>query len=73
VLSGTETVRARLGLTVLSIDPATKVVTLEDAEKRTYHVKAGEGVSLDRVKVGDRFRATYSAAMAVAVKPINHE
>jgi hypothetical protein len=73
VLSGTETVRARLGLTVLSIDPATKVVTLEDAEKRTYRVKAGEGVSLDRVKVGDRFRATYSAAMAVAVKPIHHE
>jgi len=36
-------------------------------------VKAGEGVSLDRVKVGDRFRATYSAAMAVAVKPIHHE
>jgi hypothetical protein len=73
VLSGTETVRARLGLTVIAIDPATKVVTLEDADKRTYRVKAGEGVSLDRVKVGDRFRATYSAAMAMAVSPINHE
>jgi len=73
VLSGTETVRARLTVTVVTIDPATKVVRLEDADKRTYHVKAGEGVSLDRVKVGDRFRATYSAAMAVSVNPVYRE
>jgi hypothetical protein len=72
-LSGTETVRARLLLTVVAIDPATKVVTLEDADKRNYRVKAGEGVSLDRVKIGDRFRATYSAAMAVSVDPIYRE
>ena len=73
VLSGTETVRARLMLTVVAIDPVTKTVTLEDADKRTYKVKAGEGVSLDRVKVGDRFRATYSAAMAVSVNPVYRE
>jgi Cu/Ag efflux protein CusF len=70
LLSGTETVRARLTVTVKAIDPATKVVTLEDADRRTYRVKAGEGVTLERVKVGDRFRATYSAAMAVSVKPV---
>jgi hypothetical protein len=73
LLSGTETVRARLLLTVVAIDPASKVVTLEDADRRSYRVKAGEGVSLDRVKVGDRFRATYSAAMAVSVDPVYRE
>ena len=73
VLSGTETVRARLTVTVLAIDPVTKVVTLEDGDKRTYQVKAGKDVSLDRVKVGDRFRATYSAAMAMSVKPVYRE
>jgi len=73
VLSGTETVRARLTVTVMAIDPATKAVTLEDADKRTYRVKGGEGVSLDRLKVGDRFRATYSAAMAVSVNPVYRE
>jgi len=70
LLSGTETVRARLTLTVAAIDPASKVVTLEDADKRAYRVKAGEGVSLDRLKVGDTFRATYSAAMALSVDPV---
>lgn len=73
VLSGTETVRARVTVTVMAIDSATKAVTLEDADKRTYRVKGGEGVSLDRLKVGDRFRVTYSAAMAVSVNPVYRE
>jgi hypothetical protein len=72
-LSGTEIVRARVTLAVTGIDPAAKIVTLEDADGRKYRVKAGTGVSLDHVKVGDRFAATWSAAMAVSVDPIYRE
>ncbi len=72
-LSGTEVVRARAVLSVVAIDPATKVVTLKDADGREYRVKAGTGVSLDHVKAGDRFAATWSAAMAVAVDPVYRE
>jgi hypothetical protein len=69
-LSGTEIVRARVVLSVVEVDPATKVVTLVDADGRRYRVKAGEGVSLDHVKAGDKFAATWSAAMAVSVDPV---
>ena len=72
-LSGTEIVRARAVLAVVGVDPATKIVTLEDASGRRYRVKAGEGVSLDQVKAGDRFAATWSAAMAVSVDPVYRE
>lgn len=72
-LSGTEIVRARVVLSVAAIDPATKIVTLKDADGREYRVKAGAGVSLDHVKPGDRFAATWSAAMAVAVDPVYRE
>ena len=47
--------------------------TLMVAGQPNRKVKAGEGVSLDRVKLGDRFRATYSAAMAVSVNPVYRE
>lgn len=70
ILSGTETVRARVTVTVAAIDPATRLVTLKGPEGKTVPVKMGPAVALDRFKVGDRFTATYSAAMAVAVQPI---
>jgi hypothetical protein len=40
---------------------------------KTYAVKAGPNVALDLVKVGDRFTATYSAATAVSVEPVNRK
>jgi len=73
VLSGVETVRATIPVTVAAIAPESRIVTLRDADGRTYRVTAGPGVSLDRVKVGDRFSATYSAAMAVSVQPTYRE
>jgi len=69
VLSGTETVTARLGVTVAAVDAASRTVTLQDAGGRTYRAVLGPGVALDRVKVGDRFTATWSAAMALSVEP----
>ena len=73
VLAGRETVRARESLAVLSIDAAARVVTLRGANGKTYVVKAGPDVALDRVKVGDRFTATYSAATAVSVQPVHRK
>jgi len=70
VLAGKETVRARETLAIASIDAAARLVTLRGADGKTYVVKAGPDVALDRVKVGDRFTATYSAAMAVSVQPV---
>jgi hypothetical protein len=69
VLSGTETVSARLGVAVAAVDAASRTVTLQDAGGRTYRAVLGPGVALDRVKVGDRFTATWSAAMALSVEP----
>jgi hypothetical protein len=71
VLSGSETVRARETLAVDAIDAAARVVTLRGPDGKTYVVKAGPNVALDRVKVGDRFTATYSAATAVSVEPVH--
>jgi hypothetical protein len=73
VLAGTETVRARATVTVASLDAASRVVTLQGADGKIYLVKAGPDIALDRVKVGDRFAATYSAALAVSVEPIHRE
>ena len=70
VLSGSETVRARETLAITSIDPGARLVTLEGTDGKTYAVKAGPNVALDRVKVGDKFTATYSSAMAVSVEPV---
>jgi hypothetical protein len=73
VLSGNEVVRARATMAVTSVDAATRLVTLQGPGGKTYSVKAGPDIALDRVKVGDRFTATYSAAMAVSVEPTYRE
>lgn len=73
VLSGSETVRARETLAVTAIDPAARTVTLRGPDAKTWTVKAGKDVALDRVKVGDRFTATYSASTVVSVEPVYRE
>jgi hypothetical protein len=73
VLAGTETLRVRTTMTVASIDTASRVVTLQAKDGKTYLVEAGPDVALDAVKVGDRFTATYSAALAVSVEPTYRE
>jgi hypothetical protein len=71
VSAGVETTRARATVTVAAIDLASRVVTLQSAEGKTYVVKVGPDIALERVKVGDRFTATYSAALAVSVEPVH--
>lgn len=73
VLSGSETVRARETLVITAIDPAGRLVTLRGPDAKPYTVKAGKDVALERVKVGDRFTATYSASTVLSVEPVYRE
>jgi len=70
VLSGNETVRVRETVAITAIDAAARTVTLLGPDGKPHVVKAGPDVALDRVKVGDRFTATYSSATAVTVEPV---
>ena len=73
VLSGNETVRVRETVAVTAIDAAARTVTLQRTGGKPHVVKAGPDVALDRVKVGDRFTATYSSATAVTVEPVHRK
>lgn len=73
VLSGTEVVRARESMRVTAVDPTARILTLVGTDGRTYPVKAGPGVALPSIKPGDRFTATFSAAMAVTMDPVYRE
>src|SRR5271165_4914076 len=46
-------------VTVQAIDPKTRIVTLVGPEGREFRVKAGAGVQLGKVKVGDKVYAEY--------------
>jgi hypothetical protein len=70
VLSGNETVRVRETVAITAMDAAARTVTLLGPDGKPHVVKAGPDVALDRVKVGDRFTATYSSATAVTVEPV---
>lgn len=56
-------------VTVTKIDMKTRLVTLTGPEGRSYKVKAGEGVAIDKLKVGDKVLAEYQETVAVAVEP----
>lgn len=70
VFSGTEVIRSRGTVTVTAVDPAARTTTLRGADGKVWVVKAGPGLGMEKVKVGDRFVATYSAALAVSVDPV---
>ncbi|HET8725597.1 MAG TPA: hypothetical protein VFM53_15470 [Anaeromyxobacteraceae bacterium] len=70
VLSGTEVIRSRGTVTVTAVDPVARTTTFRGADGKVWVVKAGPGLGMEKVKVGDRFVATYSAALAVSVDPV---
>jgi hypothetical protein len=70
VLSGTEMLRGRTVATVESVDATGRSVTMKTSEGTVLHLKVAADVPLDRFKAGDRFRATYSAALAATVDPV---
>jgi Cu/Ag efflux protein CusF len=55
-------------MTVIGIDPKTRVVTLQGPHGNQHRVTAGPKVQLEKLKVGDRMLATYVESLAVAVE-----
>ena len=56
-------------VTVSKIDLKSRIVTLTGQEGRSYKVKAGKGIALDKLKVGDKVLAEYQETVAIAVEP----
>jgi hypothetical protein len=56
--------------TVMTVDQATRLVTLKGPEGNTFEVQAGEAVKhLDQVKPGDVVSVTYTESLAFQVVP----
>lgn len=54
-------------VTVVAIDPKTRLVTFQGPAGRQSQVKAGPKIQLEKLKVGDRLLATYVESVAVQV------
>jgi hypothetical protein len=55
-------------VTVTAIDQHSRVVTFQDSYGEAYQVKAGPGLAIEKLKVGDRLLATYVEAVAIQVQ-----
>ncbi len=55
-------------VTVTAINAKKRVVTLRSPGENVYKVKAGPGVKLDKLKVGDKLLATYVEAVAIRLE-----
>jgi hypothetical protein len=60
-ISGTVTIKA--------IDTKTRIVTLETEKGRVFRLKAGPTIDLAKAKVGMQFLGTYTAGVALSIKP----
>ena len=55
-------------VTVTAVDLATRKVSFQDPAGGTYDVKAGPGLAIEKLKVGDRLLATYVESKAVQLE-----
>jgi hypothetical protein len=55
-------------VTITALDPKTRFVTFQDSHGEKYTVKAGPGLSIEKLKVGDRLLATYVETVALQVE-----
>jgi hypothetical protein len=55
-------------VTITAVDLKGRIVTFKDPAGATYDVKAGPGLRIEKLKVGDRLLATYVEAMAVRLE-----
>jgi hypothetical protein len=58
---------AQANATIVAIDPASRIVTLQGQDGRKFQVEAGPDVKLDNAKVGDVVSATYTESLAFQV------
>jgi hypothetical protein len=55
-------------VTVTAVDTGSRMVTFQDTYGERYQVKAGPGLSVEKLKVGDRLLATYVETVALTVE-----
>jgi hypothetical protein len=55
-------------VTVAAVDLARRMVTFLDPAGATYDLRAGPGLRIEKLNVGDRFLATYVEALAVRLE-----
>ncbi len=55
-------------VTVTAVDPPGRLVSFQGPGGRTFQVKAGPDLAIEKLKVGDRLLATYLETTAVAVE-----
>jgi hypothetical protein len=55
-------------VTVVDIATGSRIVTFQDPDGNKYKVKAGPGLQIDKLKVGDRLLATYVETLAVGLE-----
>ena len=58
----------RSTVTVVKIDVAKRLVTLQGPGGNVYKVKAGPKIQLEKLKVGDKLLATYVEAVAITLE-----
>ncbi len=66
--SGAMGTELRIQVQVSATDPSTRVVTLQDARGEKFEVKAGPDIDFTKIKVGQRYLATYAETVAVKVE-----
>ena len=66
VVSGAQQMRTTV--TVATIDPKKRLVTLQAPTGRAYRVRAGADVKLDQLRVGDKLLATYTESVAIRLE-----
>jgi hypothetical protein len=57
-------------VTVTAIDSARRLVTFQGPGGNVYQVKAGPGIQLEKLKVGDRLLATYVETVALKLQKV---
>ncbi len=58
-------------VTVTAVDLASRIVKFQDPAGATYEVKAGPGLRIEKLRVGDRLLATYVEARAVRLEKVD--
>jgi len=54
-------------VTIIAVNLDSRIVQFQDPDGNKYQVKAGPGLSIEKLTVGDRLVATYAAALAITV------
>jgi hypothetical protein len=55
-------------VTITAINLDSRVVEFQDPDGFKYHVKAGKGLAIEKLVVGDRLLATYVATVAIGIE-----